>query len=90
MKKEFRDTGQVQSMMFWGNCALAIEHQPVCQLHVMQNKWKNISKLAKHYISEKKDYRRIGKYRVKEIFDGEESLTSLLTQYVERTVAIRY
>ena len=29
MKKEFRDTGQAQSMMFWGNCALAIEHQPV-------------------------------------------------------------
>lgn len=53
-------------------------------------KMENISKLAKRCISEKKDYRRIGKYKVKEIFGGEESLTSLLTQYVERTVAIRY
>lgn len=34
--------------------------------------------------------RKIGKYRVKETFAGEESLTSLLTQYVERTVGLRY
>jgi len=34
-------------------------------------------------------YRRYGKYRVKETFAGEESLTSLLTQYVERTVSMR-
>lgn len=54
VEKEFRDTGQAQSMMFWGNCALAIEYQPVCQLHIMQNKWKNISKLAEYYIFEKK------------------------------------
>ncbi len=40
---------------------------------------------------EKKEpgYKWIGKYRVKEIFAGEESLTSLLTQYVERTVSMR-
>ena len=36
------------------------------------------------------DYRVIGKYRVKETFAGEESLTSLLTQYVERSIALRY
>lgn len=34
-------------------------------------------------------YRTYGKYRVKETFAGEESLTSLLTQYVERTVSMR-
>ena len=34
-------------------------------------------------------YRIYGKYRVKETFAGEESLTSLLTQYVERTVSMR-
>ncbi len=38
---------------------------------------------------EEPGYRKIGKYRVKEIFAGEESLTSLLTQYVERTVSMR-
>ena len=34
-------------------------------------------------------YRTYGKYRVKETFAGEESLTSLLTQYVERSVSMR-
>lgn len=35
-------------------------------------------------------YRLINGYRVREIFSGEESLTSLLTQYVARTVALHY
>lgn len=35
-------------------------------------------------------YRLINGYRVREIFAGEESLTNLLTQYVERTVALHY
>ena len=39
---------------------------------------------------DKKGYRIINGYRVREIFAGEESLTSLLTQYMERTVALHY
>lgn len=35
-------------------------------------------------------FRMISGYKVKEIFAGEESLTSLLTQYVERTIALQY
>ena len=35
-------------------------------------------------------YRVFGKYKVQETFAGKESLTSLLSQYVERTVAVRY
>lgn len=35
-------------------------------------------------------YRKICGYRVREIFAGEESLTSLLTQYMERMVAVHY
>ena len=35
-------------------------------------------------------FRVYGKYRVKETFAGEESLTTLLTQYIERTVALNY
>jgi hypothetical protein len=31
-----------------------------------------------------------GKFKVKETFLGEESLTTLLTQYIERTVALNY
>ena len=40
--------------------------------------------------SDEKGYRIINGYRVREIFAGEESLTSLLTQYMERTVALHY
>jgi hypothetical protein len=35
-------------------------------------------------------HRMYGKYKVKETFLGEESLTTLLTQYIERTVALNY
>lgn len=38
----------------------------------------------------KEKVKTYGKYRVRETFAGEESLTGLLTQYVERTVALRY
>ena len=36
------------------------------------------------------DYKVFGKYKVKETFAGEESLTELLTQYVERSVSMKY
>lgn len=36
------------------------------------------------------DYKVIGKYKVKETFAGDASLTELLTQYVERTVSLRF
>lgn len=35
-------------------------------------------------------YRRCGKLLVKETFAGEESLTDLLTEYIERTASLRY
>lgn len=92
MRKELLDTGQtmVEPMLFFGNCVLTVERQPAWNLHVMQEKFKKVSETVKNHFSEKVDYRKIGKYKVKEVFAGEESLTSLLTQYVERTVAIRY
>ena len=82
--RKFLDTGQtmVEPTLFFGNCVLTVEMQPAWNLHV--------SETVKNHFSEKADYRKIGKYKVKEVLAGEESLTSLLTQYVERTVAIRY
>lgn len=38
----------------------------------------------------KDGYRLVNGYRVREIFTGRESLTSLLTRYMERTVALNY
>lgn len=35
-------------------------------------------------------YRRCGKLLVKETFEGEETLTDLLTEYIERTASLRY
>lgn len=40
--------------------------------------------------TDEQGYRLINGYRVREIFAGEESLTSLLTRYVQRTVALNY
>lgn len=40
--------------------------------------------------TDEQGYRLIKGYRVREIFAGEESLTSLLTRYVQRTVALNY
>lgn len=90
--RKFLDTGQtmVEPTLFFGNCVLTVEMQPAWNLHVMQEKFKKVSETVKNHFSEKADYRKIGKYKVKEVFAGEESLTSLLTQYIERTVAIRY
>ena len=58
-------------------------------------------KLKSHYKSANSDaekiarsdangYRLINGYRVREIFSGEESLTSLLTRYFERKVSVMY
>ena len=41
-------------------------------------------------IPDKSGYRLINGYRVREIFSGEESLTSLLTRYFERKVSVMY
>ena len=41
-------------------------------------------------IPDKSGYRIINGYRVREIFSGEESLTSLLTRYFERKVSVMY
>lgn len=92
MRKELMDTGQLRAepILFLGNCALAIEYQPVWKPHVMQSRLSNFRTIVDHNVPEKPEYRSFGKYKVKETFAGEESLTSLLTQYVERTVAIRY
>lgn len=92
MQKKLIDTGQsmMESTVIIGNCALAIESQPVRDLCVTQKRLEKFSNIVKVDFPEKSGYRRIGKYRVKETFAGEERLTSLLTQYVERTVAIRY
>ena len=40
--------------------------------------------------SDANGYRLINGYRVREIFSGEESLTSLLTRYFERKVSAMY
>ena len=40
--------------------------------------------------SDANGYRIINGYRVREIFSGEESLTSLLTRYFERKVSVMY
>ena len=40
--------------------------------------------------SDANGYRLINGYRVREIFSGEESLTSLLTRYFERQVSVMY
>ena len=40
--------------------------------------------------SDANGYRLINGYRVREIFSGEESLTSLLTRYFERKVSVMY
>lgn len=51
------DTAQtlVEPMIFFGNCALAVEYQPAWQLKDVQEKWKNVSKLVKDFISAKKE-----------------------------------
>ena len=43
-----------------------------------------------HHPPDEQGYRLINGYRVREIFAGEESLTNLLTQYKERTIALHY
>lgn len=40
--------------------------------------------------SDANGYKIINGYRVREIFSGEESLTSLLTRYFERKVSVMY
>lgn len=81
---------QVESMLFVGNCALAMEFVPAETEQLTQGRLKTVGKIIGFDYDVKPKYRRFGKYKVKETFAGEESLTSLLTQYVERTVAIRY
>jgi len=92
MRKEFRDTGQLvaEPIIVLGNCALAIEYQSVWKPQLVQNRLKKFGDVVGFKTSVEPGYRRFGKYKVKEIFAGEESLTSLLAQYVERTVAMRY
>ena len=36
------------------------------------------------------DYRVYGKFLVKETFEGDNSLTDLLTEYIERTTKLKY
>ena len=36
------------------------------------------------------EYRRYGKYLVKESFEGDATLTQLLTEYIERTATLKY
>ena len=36
------------------------------------------------------EYRRYGKYLVKESFEGDATLTQLLTEYIERTAMLKY
>ena len=36
------------------------------------------------------EYRRYGKYLVKESFEGDAVLTQLLTEYIERTATLKY
>ncbi len=43
-----------------------------------------------HHPPDEQGYQLINGYRVREIFAGEESLTNLLTQYMERTIALHY
>ena len=45
---------------------------------------------AKQVIIDNVNYKVFGKYKVKETFEGDESLTELLTQYVERSVSMKY
>lgn len=36
------------------------------------------------------EYKRYGKYLVKETFEGDATLTDLLTEYIERTASLKY
>ena len=45
---------------------------------------------TKQVVIDNVNYKVFGKYKVKETFAGEESLTELLTQYVERSVSMNY
>ena len=56
------------------------------RLQIIRDGFEN---LIRHPMDEK-GYRIINGYRVREIFAGEDSLTNLLTQYMERTVALHY
>ena len=44
------------------------------------------------YLATKKDddYVMVGKYKVRETFAGEATLTELLTEYIERKVTLKY
>jgi hypothetical protein len=48
------------------------------------------SDAEKGYRPDENGYRIINGYRVREIFSGEESLTSLLTRYFERKISVMY
>lgn len=92
MRKDLKNKDQLvfEPVLIIGNCALPIEYQPVWDPQLVQRRLKKFGQLVGFKLPTEPGYRRFGKYRVKEIFAGEETLTSLLTQYVERTVAMRY
>lgn len=76
---------------------LCLKKEPV-MLEITTTGKKYLEKYAEAVRKQKKPtvrklesgYRMYGKYKVKETFLGEESLTTLLTQYIERTVALNY
>ena len=76
---------------------LCLKKEPV-MLEITTTGKKYLEKYAEEIRKQKKPsvpktesgFRVYGKYRVKETFAGEESLTTLLTQYIERTVALNY
>ena len=76
---------------------LCLKKEPV-MLEITTTGKKYLEKYAEAVRKQKKisvpktesGFRVYGKYRVKETFAGEERLTTLLTQYIERTVALNY
>ena len=83
---------------FISECSVVIEPYKLKLTSWLQ---KYRERLKSHYKSANSDaekiarsdangYRLINGYRVREIFSGEESLTSLLTRYFERKVSVMY
>ena len=94
MAMTYKDTGQrMDYLLYRGKEPIMVETWIRPGYLHLKAFWESFSKIRKCFAQKEEKasgYRTFGKYRVKETFAGEESLTSLLTQDVKRTVAVRY
>lgn len=85
-------------MYVLNECAVVVENHKRKLTSCLQDYGARVKALYKSANAGKKTvsqpdangYRLINGYRVREIFSGEESLTSLLTRYFERKVSVQY